>query len=41
MQAYQTYINPFIYLNNKMLSFVIKAGYEGCDIAEKIHNPRP
>lgn len=28
------------YLNNKMFSLVIHAGYEGGDIEEKIHNPR-
>lgn len=28
------------YLNNKMLSMVIHAGYVGGEIAEKIHNPR-
>lgn len=27
------------YLNNKMLSLEIHAGYEGGNIAEKIHNP--
>lgn len=26
------------FLNNKMLSLLIHAGYEGRDIAEKIHN---
>lgn len=29
-----------ITLNEKMLSLVIPAEYEGGDVAEKIHNPR-
>lgn len=28
------------HINNRMLSFVIHAGYVGGEIAEKIHNPR-
>lgn len=28
-----------LYLNNKMLSSEIHAGYEECDITDKIHRP--
>lgn len=29
-----------VYLNNEILSLVIHAGYEGGNIAEKLHNQR-
>lgn len=28
-----------VYFKNKMHSLLIRAGYEGSDIVEKIHNP--
>lgn len=36
----EVHIFKSVYLNNKMLSFMIYAGYEGGDIAGKMHNQR-